>query len=157
MSSFAETIEALSEVGRHLPLPQIQFPSTPIPRLQPPFQLTLLDSARLVPNLGADILERAEKMLQVPTRFYKDVGVDEWIRSLSYTETDTRDLVRKLLTEYELESSRSNEEWLTKTFDDLILSYEREYGLSLTESQRGMLSRMAMKIAYDRLSVASST
>ncbi len=96
-------------------------------------------------------------MLQVPTRFYKDVGVDEWIRSLSYTETDTRDLVRKLLTEYELESSRSNEEWLTKTFDDLILSYEREYGLSLTESQRGMLSRMAMKIAYDRLSVASST
>jgi hypothetical protein len=103
-------------------------------------------------NIG---LERSNK----PSHSYatrdvhENISADEWTQSMSYNEGQVEVLLKSLLNEYELEESEENLGWLRTQILDYVESYENKYDLRLPQPFRTALFNLALKMAYDRLSV----
>lgn len=86
-----------------------------------------------------------------PLRISRTINVESWIEALTYSEGDRQRVITSLLREYDIEPTVGMSEWLTKMFDEMIISYERDYKVSLSYSKKRVLSNLALKISSDML------
>jgi hypothetical protein len=91
-----------------------------------------------------------------PIHIYEKIDIEEWKKALDYDESKIDDLLYEILVDFDIQTTSENMQWLKKQIDGLVLSSESIHNTNLPDQTRSMLSKLIIRMAYDKLCVKRS-
>ena len=98
-------------------------------------------------------LNTHEVIYKEPIHINEEISLDEWKRSLQYSDTQVIDTFKKILLDFELDVDDDNLELLEKMIYNLIDIYEKKYRIELDDDTRKMLRNLITRMSYDKLCI----
>jgi ASC-1-like (ASCH) protein len=80
-----------------------------------------------------------------------EVKIDNWKKVLNYDREKSLTLFNKLLTNFGLKPDKHTINWFQEELIEIVKSYEKEYGVRLSNSMRKKIGTVIAQIAFDRL------
>lgn len=98
-------------------------------------------------------LKTHETIYKNPIYVNEELSSDEWKKSLQYSDEEIKDILEKILLDFEIVVNNENLELLEKMIYNLIDIYEKKYGVELDIETRKMLRNLITKMSYDKLCI----
>jgi hypothetical protein len=111
------------------------------------FRLALMQLTYIVPQ--SDFIKPNQNQIIVS----KDISAKDWTASLHYSENDVDRLLADFLIEFKIDVNPNTKTWLWETVANIVSSYETQYKITLSKSQKKSLTNLALRMAYDRLRI----
>lgn len=83
----------------------------------------------------------------------KEINIEEWKKSLDYTDEESESLLKSLLKDYDIDLTDDNIKWLKEQIYSIINSYEHNYTVTLEKDTKQMLYNLIIRMSYDKLCV----
>lgn len=115
-------------------------------------QIMLSEEKKLTDSYKVSLLA-GEAIFRNPIHISEELSAEEWKRSLQYSDDEVKDILKKILLDFELDANNETIELLKKMMYDLIDIYEKKYNVQLDTETRKMFMNLITRMSYDKLCI----